>query len=273
MSIKDEYLSFRNEKGLRPEKFDDRVELQLFLRDRLPRIWNEHGSFSYGGLFTNYMTGYAIGFAYYDCKPSDFCKSRCYGLPLSGLRDYYLLRLGVLSSEALKTGDLRYMNPLREHLRKKNLKILKIGHWGDAVLSQLPHIAQIADEFPKIIFWWYTRKKEIAIEANNLGLPNLKCYLSIDPTLDLPSKFEYPYGITYFLGDGYFHREHESILKDDRLVAIFTLKRMKFVEDPALSGTTDHPKLCLEKLFRANIGTKGISMCSSCIGRCHYQLL
>ena len=121
MSIKDEYLFFRNSKGLKTNNFTDRVVLQNFLRDHLEEIWRENPNFTNGGLLSNYMTRFAIGFAYYDCRPSPFCKKRCYGLPISGLHDYYMLRLGVITSESLKTGDMRFVNILKSKIKQLNL--------------------------------------------------------------------------------------------------------------------------------------------------------
>lgn len=72
MTVKEEYLSFRdnNNDKLDTAIFSDRVKLQLFLKERLVRIWSERPKFTNGGLLSNYMTGYAVGFAYYDCKPT-----------------------------------------------------------------------------------------------------------------------------------------------------------------------------------------------------------
>ena len=104
MTVKEEYLAFRNRNNLNTAKFSDRVRLQHFLKERLDRIWSERPKFNNGGLLSNYMTGYAIGFAYYDCKPTSFCQSRCYGLRISGLHDYFMLRLSVITSEHATTG-------------------------------------------------------------------------------------------------------------------------------------------------------------------------
>jgi hypothetical protein len=230
MKVQDEYLSFKVDNGLKLNKFEDRVLLQKFLRDRLEDIWDENPKFSNGGLFKNYMTRLALGFAYYDCRPSTFCKSRCYGLPIGGIYDFFMLRLGVITSESLKTGDPRYLKPLSKKLR--TLRYLKIGHWGDAVQEQIPVIANLAAENHGTNFWWYTRKLEIALAVDECRLPNLRAYLSLDPTTKYPSYEEYPYGITYFLGDSRRHERHAEILADQRLVAIFPLKKGKSVEDP-----------------------------------------
>ncbi|RZN36754.1 MAG: hypothetical protein EFT35_07680 [Methanophagales archaeon ANME-1-THS] len=171
MSIKDEYLEFKAQYQLRTNKFDDRVTVQKFLRDRLEDIWAEGPHFTNGGLLSNYMTQFAIGFAYYDCTPSSFCKTRCYGLPIKGVHDYYMLRLGVITSESLKTDDPRFMRVLSEKI--KDLKCLEIGHWGDAVLEQVPTIIKLVKENSNTIFWWYTKKKDIALAVNNYNLPNL----------------------------------------------------------------------------------------------------
>ena len=268
MSVKKEYLLFKAQNGLRTNNFNDRVILQKFLRDRLDDIWREKLKFSNGGLLSNYMTHLAIGFAYYDCRPSSFCKTRCYGLPISGIHDYYMLRLGVITSESLKSGDPRYLEPLSKSI--KTLKYLKIGHWGDAVLEQVPIIARLVKENPNTNFWWYTRKKEIASAANERELPNLRAYLSLDPSTDYPSHSEYPFGITYLLGQGLCHNNHEDILADTRLVAIFPLKKGKFIEDPENYGVANHPKLCEEKKLLSQLGSKGHEICLSCAGHCKY---
>jgi hypothetical protein len=271
MSVKEEYLSFKTANNLKTNIFEDRVKLQRFLKSRLENIWSEKPKFTNGGLFNNYMTRLAIGFAYYDCRPTSFCKVRCYGLPISGINDYYMFRLAVITSEFLKTGDPRYLRPLSEKL--SNLSYVKIGHWGDAVLEQVPVIANIAKEKPNVTFWWYTRKIEIAKaaneHANDLNLHNLRAYLSLDPDTNYPSSKEYPYGITYFVGDFRRHEKHQDILNDHRLVAIFPKKKGGSVEDPKYYGVETHPKLCEEKKFLA-LGSKGHEMCFSCIGRCRF---
>jgi hypothetical protein len=65
MSVKDEYLDFKTAKGLKTRCFADRVLLQKFLKDRIEDIWAEKPNFSNGGLLRNYMTRFAIGFAYW----------------------------------------------------------------------------------------------------------------------------------------------------------------------------------------------------------------
>jgi hypothetical protein len=261
------YEFIKVDNGLKLKNFEDRVLLQNFLRDRLEDIWDENPKFSKGGLFKNYMTRLALGFAYYDCRPSTFCKTRCYGLPIGGIFDFRMLRLGVITSESLKTGDPRYLKPLSKKLNA--LKYLKIGHWGDAVQEQIPVIANLATENQGTKFWWYTRKQEIALAVNECLLPNLRAYLSLDPTTKYPPYEEYPYGITYFLGDFLRHERHKEILSDPRLVAIFPLKKGKSVEDPTRYGVESHPKLCKEKEILAS-GSKGDEMCFSCLGRCRY---
>ncbi len=270
MSVKNEYLSFREANALKTHVFEDRVCLQRFLKDRLNDIWDAKPTFSNGGLLSNYMTRFALGFAYYDCRPSSFCKSRCYGLPLSGLHDFYMLRLGVITSESLKTGDERYLQPLKAQLKTLDLRCLKIGHWGDAVSEQVPHIAQLVREFPSIAFWWYTRKREVAISANELGLLNLRTYLSLDPATEFPNYQDYPFGLTYLFGDGLRHGDHDAILRDRRLVAVFPLKKRSTIEDPAFTGVADHPRVCIEKRWAAQSGKKGSFLCLSCSGRCNY---
>jgi len=267
MSVKDDYLKFKADNDLKTNRFKDRVLLQEFLRDRLGDIWRENPSFNNNGLFCNYMTQLAIGFAYYDCRPSQFCKTRCYGLPIAGIHDYYMLRLGVITSESLKTGDPRFLKPLFKGV--KNLKCLKIGHWGDAVLEQIPSVARLVAANSATTFWWYTRKQEIAQAVNECDLPNLRAYLSLDPTTKYPSCSEYPYGITYFFGDCLRHPRHQEVLSDPRLVALFPLKRGKSVENPGAYGVESHPKLCEEKRFLA-MGFKKDDMCLHCVGRCRY---
>jgi hypothetical protein len=134
MSVKNDYLLYREINGLRTNNFADRVMLQFYLKSRLED----------GGLYANHMTGFAIGFAYYDCRPTEFCRERCYGLPIAGINDYYMLRLAVITSEALKITDERYLNHLIPKIR--NLEYLKIGHWGDATREQIPTIANIIRE-------------------------------------------------------------------------------------------------------------------------------
>lgn len=270
MKIKDEYLSYKKCNSLKTNVFEDRVTLQNFLRNRIDKIWNENPDFSNGGLFKNHMTKYAIGFAYYDCRPSSFCRTRCYGLPISGPYDYFMLRLGVITSESLKSGDIRYLNSLKDFLKKSNLSCLKIGHWGDAVIEQVPNIGKIVRETPETAFWWYTRKKEIAIAANELKLPNLRTYLSLDPSTEYPNQSEYPYGITYLFGDEMFHSNHDDILSDERLIALFPLKKGSSIEDPGIRGIADHPKLCKEKKWLTESGSKGQTLCLSCSNRCNY---
>ncbi len=41
MSVKDEYLRFKAANNLKTNKFEDRVLLQKFLKDRLEDIWSE----------------------------------------------------------------------------------------------------------------------------------------------------------------------------------------------------------------------------------------
>lgn len=269
MSVKEEYLLFKTEKGLRTNNFNDRVVLQKFLRSRLGDIWKEHRKFSHGGLFKNYMTRLAIGFACYDCKPSSFCKTRCYGLRIAGVHEYNMLRLGVITSESLRIGDPRYLEPLSRTVR--GLECLKIGHWGDGVLEQVPIIAKLVKDNPAIVFWWYTRKIEIALAANECELPNLRAYLSLDPSTGYPSHKVYPFDITYLVGDDCCHEKHEDILADSRLVAIFLLKKGRSIEDPGKYGLARHPKVCPEKTLRLKLGSKGHEICLSCRGRCNYR--
>ncbi len=267
MNVKDEYLEFKNQNNLKIHKFKDRVILQNFIRDRLDDIWKNPPNFRYGGLMSNYMTKFALGFAYYDCRPTSFCKKYCYGLHINGLHDFYMFRLGVITSEALKTNDRRFLNGLTKKI--KNLKYLKIGHWGDAVLEQIPIIINLVRECKNTKFWWYTKKQEIAFEANNYNLKNLRVYLSLDPNTDYPSKEDYPYGITYFFGENELHPNHSDIINDKRLVAIFPQKKGRKVIDPANYGLAHHPKICLEKELLSQ-GFKGNEMCLSCEGRCRY---
>ncbi len=272
MSIKDDYLHFRDSRGLRTSNFADRVVLQKFIKDRLDDIWLEKPSFTNGGLLQNYMTNFAIGFAYYDCRPTSFCQKRCYGLPIAGLHDYYMLRLGVITSESFKKNDVRFLRMLRDTIRSKRLRCLKLGHWGDAVLEQIPAIADLVKGLPDVVFWWYTRKQEIALAANSLNIPNLRTYLSLDPSAEYPSRMDYPYPsrFTYLLGDGEFHPNHKEMLSDPRLVAVFTLKKGRTVEDPSLYGLSNDPKVCEEKRFIAEHGKKGRLVCLSCKDRCNF---
>lgn len=272
MGVKDEYLAFRNASSLKTSNFEDRVQLQYFIRDKLDDIWREKPKFQSGGLLSNYMTRYAIGFAYYNCRPTKFCRYRCYGLPISGLHDYFMLRLGVITSEAFKKGDRKFISLMENTVRDLNLKCLKIGHWGDAVAEQIPHIVGMVERLPETVFWWYTRKPEIAIAVNEHALPNLRAYLSLDPSADYPDKKEYPFGFTYVFGDGKTHLQHNDILSDQRLVALFLLKKGKFIEDPAeYFGVACHPKLCIEKAMQVQSGKKTDGICLSCTGRCNYM--
>ncbi len=267
MNVKEKYLNYRNGNNLKVGKFNDRVKLQHFLRDNLDAIWNENPKFTYGGLIRNNMTEYAIAFAYYDCRPTQFCRTRCYGLRISGIHDYYMLRLGVLTSESLKTGDSRYLNPVMDKIR--SLNYIKIGHWGDATLEQIPVLESIISNNPNTTFWWYTRKIEIALAANALGLSNLRCYLSLDPTSKYPAREEYSYGITYTLGDGLLHEEHDQIINDNRLITIFPKKKGKSIENPIVYGIENHSKICKEKKMESS-RKKDFWICHSCCGRCNF---
>ena len=270
MSVKDDYLAFKAERCLKPGKFEDRVKLQSFIRDRLEDLWREGISFSSGGLLKNYMTGYALGFAYYDCRPTSFCKTRCYGLPLGGVFDFNMLRLSVVTSESLKTGDHRYMNAVIGQLRRNPFQCLKIGHWGDAVPAQIHSIAEIVRQFPNMTFWWYTRKMELALQVNQLGLQNLRAYLSLDPRTPYPRKDQYPFGLTYFYQVDRLHDRHDEIVRDDRLIAIFSLKKGQSVEDPASVGLSNHSRMCIEKKWKAQGHPKGDLLCLSCRDRCNF---
>lgn len=268
MRVQEEYIEKKKREGLAVFNFEDRSYLQSFLRTKLPQIWEERTSFAHAGLFLNSMTGYAIGFAYYDCRPSRLCKRWCYGLKIAGVFDYYMLVLGVLTSEALKTGDSRYLSVLIP--RVKRLRWLKIGHWGDAVLEQVPVLAAVARECSSTACWWYTRKIEIATAVNELGLPNLHAYLSLDPSTAYPSVSDYPFGLTYVFGDGLRHPEHDRILADARLTAIFLLKHGGKVQNPDDDRILHHPKLCREKLASL-AGPCPRGVCLSCSGRCNYR--
>jgi hypothetical protein len=180
-----------------------------------------------------------------------------------------MLRLGCLSSEALKTADPRFLGPL--YAKVRTLSCLKIGHWGDAVPEQVPVIAELAKDHPKTAFWWYTRKPVIAMAANTLGLANLRAYLSLDPMTSYLDRSLYPFGLTYCFGDGHIHPQHEEILADDRLVAVFPLKKGRIIEDPSDPALLSHPRLCREKLLSLN-GYKAGHVCLSCTGRCRYEL-
>jgi uncharacterized protein with HEPN domain len=88
--------------------------------------------------------------------------------------------------------------PWRRIKKLRTLKYLKIGHWKDAVQEQIPVIANLATENQGTEFWWYTRKQEIALAVNECLLPNLRGYLSLDPTTKYRSYEEYPYGTLTF---------------------------------------------------------------------------
>jgi len=272
MSVEEDYKDYKKQLALRPYDFHDRQKLQLFLRSRLDEIWREGFTFSKGGLFRNYMTRYALGFAYYDCRPSSFCKEKCYGLRLGGPYDFNMLRLSVVTSESLKTGDSRYINAVIQQLKKEPLECLKIAHWGDAVPKQIPNVAEIVRMFPSMTFWWYTRKEEIAMQVNQLGMKNLRAYLSLDPDPETryPNSDEYPYGITYVCGENHKHPRHKDIIHDIRLVAIFSLKRGKAVEDPVKMELANHPRICIEKKQKAQTHRRGEFLCLACRGRCNF---
>ena len=264
MKVLEEYKAYRRREGLNPSRFQDRIILQLFLRDRVEAIWREKPRLSHGGLFRNHMTGLAMGFAYYDCRPTGFCRERCYGLALSGIFDYHMLRLAVLTSESLKRRDPRYLRPL--HRTLGSLSHLKVGHWGDAVPEQLPALMDLVLHHPRVVFWWYTRKEEIARLGNELGLPNLRVYLSLDPTSPIPPRERYPHGFTYLFSASVPHPREKEILGDSRLVALFGLKRWGRMETHM-----DHPKMCPESLLKR--GDKGELICLRCQGRCNYNPL
>lgn len=269
MSIQAAYLDFKKREALSTRNFEDRVRLQQFLKDSIEFLWAELSAFSHGGLYSNDMTEYALGFAHYDCRPTPFCRTRCYGLPVAGAFDFNMFRLAVLTSESLKTGDPRYLGVLIPTV--KRLTCLKIGHWGDAVLEQVPVVAEVAKECPRTTCWWYTRKKEIATTVNNLGLPNLRAYLSLDPSTSYPAFPDYPFGLTYVVGDGQRHPEHDQILSDPRLTAIFLLKRGGKVQDPDDYRVLHHPKLCREKLASMT-GPCPPGICLFCGNRCNFHL-
>jgi hypothetical protein len=268
MTVQEEYLAFKKRSALSTRRFEDRVRLHRFLQANIKRLWAEMTSFSSGGLFSNDMTEYALGFAYYDCRPTRFCRERCYGLAIAGAFDFNMFRLAVLTSESLKTGDQRYLGVLIPAVRK--LRCLKIGHWGDAVLDQVPVVADVAKECSGTTCWWYTRKLEIAMSVNALGVPNLQAYLSIDPSTSYPSPSAYPFRLTYVFGDGQRHPEHDRILSDSRLAAIFLLKRGGKVQDPDDERVLHHPKLCREKLI-ARVGGCTQGICLTCRRRCNFQ--
>ena len=102
-------------------------------------------------------------------------------------------------------------------------------------------------------------------------MPNLKSYLSLDPSTAYPDNDEYPFGITYLFGDGLYHKRHKEILDDERLVAIFPLKKGKLIEEPEDFGLAFHPKICKEKKLRIELGGKGQEICLACSGRCNYS--
>ena len=116
--------------------------------------------------------------------------------------------------------------------------------------------------------WWYTRKQEIATAVNTLGLRNLRAYLSLDPSSLYPSVSDYPFGITYLFGDGQRHPDHDRILSDRRLKAIFLLKRGGKVQDPDDERVLRHSKLCREKQI-ARAGGCIQEVCLTCRHRCN----
>ncbi len=191
-------------------------------------------------------------------------------MPLDAISDYNMLRLGVMTSESLKKGDARFLGPLRNAIRVKKLRCLKIGHWGDAVPEQIPAIEELVKGLPDVVCWWYTRKQEIAIAVNELNIPNLRTYLSLDPFTKYPSHEDYPFGFTYLFGDGELHPKHEQMLSDERLVALFTLKKGRTVEDPSRYGLSKHPKICEARKSSAEHGKKGQLVCLSCKNRCNF---
>jgi hypothetical protein len=113
-----------------------------------------------------------------------------------------MLRLSVITSESLKNGDDRFLSEVIHFIKSKNLKCLKIGHWGEAVMEQVQHIATLVKENSSTVFWWYIRKKQVALAVNQLELPNLRAYLSLDPMTEYPVEGDYPYGFTYLFGNG-----------------------------------------------------------------------
>jgi hypothetical protein len=183
-----------------------------------------------------------------------------------------MLRLSVITSEALKNGDRRYLDEVNGFIKKNNLKCLKIGHWGDAVVEQVQHIADLVKENSRTVFWWYTRKKEVALAVNRLKLTNLRAYLSLDPMTEYPVEGDYPYGFTYLFGDGMKHPNHLDILKDRRLVALFPLKMGRHIEDPGKMGIADHPQVCTEKIATTQSSGKVKEFCLSCFGRCNFSV-
>ena len=54
-------------------------------------------------------------------------------------------------------------------------------------------------------------------------------------------------------------------------VAIFPLKRRKFIEDPESFGLASHPKICKEKELTTKLGAKANEICLVCSGRCNYS--
>lgn len=268
MTLQKDYVAYKTGNRLSTRTFEGCVQLEHFLRDNFPRLVGEMTSSSNGYLFSNKMTGLALGFAHYDCRPTPFCRTRCYGLALAGPFDFNMYRLSVLASECLKRGDSRYLDVLIPTVRRLNC--LKIGHWGDAVLEQVPVLAAVARECSSTACWWYTRKIEIATTVNGLEMPNLRAYLSLDPSTGYPHPSDYPFALTYVFGDGQRHPEHDRILADPRLTAIFLLKRGGSVQDPDDRRLMHHPKLCREKLA-SMAGHCPREICLSCSGRCNFR--
>ena len=271
MKMKDLYLSYKLENDLNPRLFSHRVNLQHFLHGHLDDIMAEHPKFTHGGLLTNRMTGKALGFAYYDCIPTEFCRTRCYGLPMAGVYDYNMLRQGVLVSELLRQRNAEFLKGLVAASRA--CSHLKIGNWGDATIDQIPALLQLVKSCPETCFWWYTRKLDVATAANAEGCGNLRTYLSLDPCTSYPSPRNYPFGLTYVFGDGLRHPCHADILADDRLVAVFLLKKGRAIQDPNETSLMGHPRLCREKLMAARGQPKLQGVCLGCAGRCNYAPL
>lgn len=265
MGLKEEYLSFKRDNRLKPSIFEDRVKLQLFLRDRLEDIWREGPRLSHKGLFTNHMTSFSIGFAYYDCRPTSFCKVLCYGLPLSGVNDFYMFRLAVLTTESLKTNLKQFLIPLHEMVRP--LTHLKIGHWGDALVDHVPPVLRLAQDNSHTTFWWYTKKIEVATAANRDAPTNLKAYLSLDPDSEYPPPARYPYGFTYLFQDGYHHPLEREILGDSRLVAVFRVKKCNRNKNGIL-----YPKMCPVKGYSTG-DERTTTVCLKCLGKCNFRPL
>jgi hypothetical protein len=268
-TLKEEYMHFKRERSLGKARLTDIMQRQWWLRENYNRMVVEERPPANAGLFSNVMSGLALGFAFYDCRPTPWCSENCYGLHIGGVFDYNMLRLSVMVSESLRISDPRILGPLAQEIR--SLQVLKIGHWGDAELEQLPNLLDMVAEARNTQCWWYTRKPEIAAAVNECHLPNVRAYLSLDPSSTYPDRREYPYGFTYVFGRDSRHPRHEEILSDERLVAVFPRKKGVKAEDPGALGVAKHNRICIEKMLRTGGRQEREGICLRCRGRCNFS--